>query len=76
MKIKLNKRVTLTYILLTVAGFCFAACNNGKNNKVEKKQPTQTAVMEDRALLPEHTGYDIIFKDKDGEKRIVKLIKR
>lgn len=33
MKMKLNKRAMLTYILVTIGGFCFAGCNGNEQTK-------------------------------------------
>lgn len=67
MKIKLNKSVIITYVLLTMTGFCFAACNsNNKNEKAEKPVPNVIA-QEETTSLPEQTANDVVFKDKDGK---------
>ncbi len=65
---KLNKRTMLTYILVTMTGFCFAACNNnGKHEQVEQMQSASTAIAQDNDSLPEQAGNDVLFKDKDGK---------
>lgn len=66
MKIKLNRRVIFTYILVIMAGFCFAACNNNTNKKAVQTASTEIA-QKATTSLPDQTGNDVIFKDKDGK---------
>lgn len=67
MKVRLNKRAMLTYILVTMGGFCFASCNNNEQTKnVEQSAPIAIA-EEETTSLPEQTGNDVAFKDKDGK---------
>ncbi|MCH5684659.1 TlpA family protein disulfide reductase [Niabella sp. W65] len=75
MKIRLNKRAMLTYVLIIMTGFCFAACNN--NNKNEKaEQPVLNAIAEEATTsLPEQTSNDVLFKDKDGKTVSLKSLK-
>src|SRR5690606_3035773 len=75
MKVRLNKRAMLTYILVTMGGFCFAGCNNNEQNKnVEQSVPTAIA-EEETTSLPEQTGNDVAFKDKDGKTVSLKSLK-
>ena len=75
MKMKLNKRAMLTYILVTIGGFCFAGCNGNEQTKtVSQSAPTAIAEKENTSL-PEQTGDDVVFKDKDGKTVSLKSLK-
>lgn len=68
MKTKLNESIIFTFILLAVIGLCFTACNNNKGNeKAKQGQSAPTSITEDSPSLPEQSGNDIIFKDKDSK---------
>lgn len=52
-----------TYILVTLIGFCFTGCHSKENNK----NISQTEVQTDITPLPEDSGNEVVFKDKNGK---------
>jgi len=75
MKVQVNKRAMLLYILLAMSSFSFAACNQNGRNEKEQQQVQTVITPQTTSENPQHAVPDVIFLDENGKTVSLKSLK-